>query len=286
MRNRIVLGALLLSISIVCAADNDTQATKDDSAQWLFLDSADVAPQVHHLNHEVQYGKYVQGANRAVLKAIDIVQSHAMDGGGYFIGLKAASPESPIGYQLSLFGTPLLDPPRSTSYCSGSTYGVFIEAINILLPGGEKILTPERMEAMRMQEPDNSRREDRIKFWGKWNDDGWGSNYAMLQYSGMGKEIAPELARPGDFMNISWKTGGGHSVVFLGWFRKSGQLGMVYWSSQKGTNGFGDVALCPLTKVRAVKIVRLVHPEKIFSYDIHQSVERSIPGDMINLPNR
>jgi hypothetical protein len=87
-------------------------------------------------------------------------------------------------------------------------------------------------------------------------------------------------------MNISWNAGGGHSVVFLGWFHKGGQLGMMYWSSQKGTNGFGDVALCPLTRVKTVKIIRLTHPEKLFSFDVQGSVERSIPGDTIVSPIR
>lgn len=65
-----------------------------------------------------------------------------------------------------------------------------------------------------MQEPDGGRREDEIKFWGKWNDDGFGNHFALVQYSQMGTTIKPIHARPGDFMNISWKKGGGHSVVF------------------------------------------------------------------------
>ena len=143
-------------------------------------------------------------------------------------------------------------------------------------------LSADRYESLRMQEPDGGRREDQIKFWGKWNDDGWGTQYALVQYSGMGEEISPERARPGDFANISWTSGLGHSVVFLGWFKRDGQLGMVFWSSQKSTNGFGDVVMCPLSKVKSVKIVRLSHPENVFTFDVQKTVIRDLPGDIVD----
>ncbi len=79
------------------------------------------------------------------------------------------------------------------------------------------MLSPERLEAIRMQEPDGGRREDLIKFWGYWNADGFGTHFALVQYSRMGQEIRPAQLRPGDFVNISWKTGLGHSVIFLVW---------------------------------------------------------------------
>ena len=102
-------------------------------------------------------------------------------------------------------------------------------------------ISPERFEAMRMQELDGGRREDWVKFWGLWNADGPGCHYALVQYSGAGSEIAPIHARPGDFMNINWKSGLGHSVVFLGWHKDSeGKKHVLFWSSQMGTNGLGD----------------------------------------------
>ena len=262
-----------------------SEATKDDG-QWLFVDTADVPTMRQHLNHEAMFKKYVGGYNLAVLKAIDIVQSHAMDGGGYFTGMNSKPTESPIGYQLNLFQKPLLDPPRTTSYCSGSSYGVFIEALNLIFPDGGTRLSAERLESLHMQEPDGGRREDRIKFWGKWNDDGWGTHYAMVQYSGMGEEIPPQRARSGDFMNISWVRGLGHSVVFLGWFMKENEMGMIFWSSQKSTNGYGDVVLWPLSSVKSVKTVRMTHPEKVFSFSVEQTVNRDLPGDTIVPPNR
>src|ERR1700759_1822169 len=106
-----------------------------------------------------------------------------MDGGGQFISVDANPPESPIGYDLKLFGQPLLSAPRKTSYCSGASYTVFIEAMNLQFPDGSAKLSPDRAESLRMQEPDGSRREDGVKFWGLWNDDGPGSQEAALQYA-------------------------------------------------------------------------------------------------------
>lgn len=273
---------IIACITPLFSQEDADHATKDDG-KWLFLDSADVPVLTQNLNHETIFKKYVDGYNLDVLKAIDIVQSHAMDGGGYFTGIKATPTESPIGYPVKLFEKPLLDPPRTTSYCSGSTYGVLIETLNLIFPEGGSRISRNRYESLRMQEPDGSRREDQIKFWGKWNDDGWGTQYALVQYSGMGDEILPERARPGDFANIAWTTGLGHSVVFLGWFKKGGELGMVFWSSQKSTNGFGDVVMCPLSRVKSVKIVRLSHPEKVFTFDVNQKVNRDLPGDPVEL---
>ena len=283
--NARTLGIALLMIACVTPMFSQeawNHATKDDG-KWLFLDSADVPMLKQHVNHETIFKKYVDGYNLAVLKATDIVQSHAMDGGGYFTGMKAKPTESPIGYPVKLFDKPLLDPPRTTSYCSGSTYGVLVETLDIIFPDGGSKISQDRYESLRMQEPDGSRREDQIKFWGKWNDDGWGTQYALVQYSGMGDEILPQHARPGDFANIAWTSGLGHSVVFLGWFKKEGQLGMVFWSSQKSTNGFGDVVMCPLSRVKSVKIVRLSHPEKVFTFDVNQKVNRDLPGDPVDL---
>jgi hypothetical protein len=38
--------------------------------------------------------------------------------------------------------------------------------------------------------------------------------------------------------------------------------------------------------VKSVKIVRLTHPEKVFTFDVHQSVNRDLPGDIISIQNR
>lgn len=212
----------------------------------------------YHTRHLELLGRGLPRINREVLAAVDRVQATAPDGGGYFIGIKADPPESPIGYALKLKGAPMLAPPRTTSYCSGSSYSAFIEAMDRLLP---RAPSADRLEALRMQEPDGGRREDETKAWGWWNADGFGCDFALVQYLGIGERIKSIDARPGDFMNISWKSGLGHSVVFLGWTRD----GIVYWSSQKGTNGLGDQT-SPLSSVVELSAVRLTHPERLLTF--------------------
>jgi len=288
MKNNIAKFSCLMLFLVMagCATSQGVRARLEpltDDSGWFFLAPDDLTLGTHHTRHAEVFGKYVKGTyNYAVIEAIDKVQATAMDGGGYFTGIKAKPTESPIGYELKLFGGSLLDPPRTTSYCSGSSYTAFIEALNRIDPRGASRLSPERFEAMRMQEPDGGRREDTVKYWGKWNDDGYGSQYALVQYSGMGVEVLPRQARPGDFMNISWKKGGGHSVVFLGWLvNDKGEKGLVYWSSQRGTNGLGDAVLSSIERIRNVKIVRLTRPENLYTLDVDQPVKRKIPGDPI-----
>ncbi len=262
-------------------SSNNHYPTKDDGTRFL-LKKEDLRAGQHHTKHAEIFGKYISGYNVFVLKGIDIVQSHALDGGGYFAGLKADPPESPIGYPLKFLGKPLLDPPRTTSYCSGSTFSAFIEALNLIFQGEHPALSPERFEAIRMQEPDGGRREDHVKLWGKWNADGFGNHFALVQYTQMGKRIKPIQARPGDFMNISWKKGGGHSVIFLGWFLdEDGTKKVAYWSSQKRTNGLGDDVV-PISRIKDVCVVRLTKPENIFTFNVQTPVNIDVPGDVIN----
>jgi len=286
---RIVLIPAALIIIIPClliplrAAKPSTYGPTQDDGSWFFIPREDYPSDNKHTGHAATLGKYVTGYNYYVLRGVDIVQATAMDGGGYFIGVKADPPESPVGYEIGLFGKPLLAPPRTTSYCSGSSYAAFIEALNIIFPHGGEFLEPHRMEAMRMQEPDGGRREDGIKYWGHWNADGNGSQFALVQYSGMGEEIEPRRARPGDFMNITWTHGGGHSVVFLGWLKgENGKIGLAFWSSQKGTNGYSDVYQESVDNIKAVKIVRLTRPENLFSFDPATPVDIRVKGDPID----
>lgn len=275
---RIFLAAFILFVSFQAPLNAKEPGAKKT---WLLLNKKDLSHGTYHTDHYKTFKKYTSGYNLEVLKAIDKVQSHAMDGGGYFIGKDSVPTESPTYYELKLFNKSLITPPRHSSYCSGSSYSAFIEALNMILSKKDKNLSPERLEALRMQEPGGGRREDWIKFWGIWNADGFGSQYALVQYSGMGVEVKPEEARPGDFVNISWKTGIGHSVIFLGWYMdEKNNKNMVYWSSQKGTNGYGDQVVS-LERIKDVKIVRLTKPENLFRFDVNQKVNKDVPGDAI-----
>ncbi len=274
-------GVVLFLFTALIVKGQNESVNLCNKGEWLFLDSTDLRLGKHHTQHNEIFGKYACGYNKYILEAIDSIQSKFPDGGGYFIGLKADPPESPIGYDLSLFGKPLLKAPRTTSYCSGSSYAAFIEALNLIYKDSNKTLSNENYEAMRMQELDNSRREDKVKFWGNWNADGYGNHFALVQYSKMGEVIEPKDARPGDFMNISWKSGNGHSVVFLGWYVDSDKdTNAVFWSSQKGTNGLADLFV-NINSIAEVKFVRLVNPDFIFYNKFDNNVDYKIKGNTI-----
>ena len=145
----------------------------------FYLSSQQLTGGVHHQRHLELLADSTVGYNAYVLQAIDKVQASAPEGGGYFTGVKAVPAESPIGYELQLLGAPLLTPPRTTSYCSGSSYTVLIEALNSIFPG--RRLDSQRLELMRMQEPDGGRREDRVKAGGRWNADVYGSQFFLVQ---------------------------------------------------------------------------------------------------------
>jgi len=280
-----LLCVILLSVFLFgCASEREVSMRPDSHTTtegWFVLAKDDLRGGMYDTRHAAIFGKYAPGYNRQVLEGVDTVQSTAMDGGGYFVGKDSVPTESPIGYPLKLFGKPLLDPPRTTSYCSGSSYGAFIEALNRIF-SDRRDISYDRYEALRMQEENGGRREDRIKYWGKWNDDGFGSHYALVQYSRMGEEIKPRDARPGDFVNISWKAGLGHSVVFLGWYvNEKDEKCIVYWSSQKATHGYSDQVV-PISRIKDVKFVRMTHPESLFIFDVSTPVNRDIPGDVVD----
>lgn len=276
---------IILFLFIACQNSEPEKSASEKVTSPVMLSATDLELNPHHQKHFEIYGAYVEdfnnGINTAILKGIDIVQSHAPDGGGYFVGITANPPESPVYYNLTLFGRPLIEIPRTSSYCSGATYSAFIEAMNLLYEDDTPSLTEDRYEALRMQEPDGGRREDHIKFWGHWNADGFGNHFALVQYSKMGEVIPPEHARPGDFANISWKSGLGHSVIFLGWTIIDDDKKLVYWSSQTGTNGYGD-QIVSLSRIKSIKIVRLTNPENIFNFNPAEEVFLDVPGDSLS----
>jgi hypothetical protein len=263
-RKRLGIGTILVLASLGASQE-----------KWIQVPPDALSAGPHHTRHVELFGKLApDGFNQNVLRAIDTVQATAMDGGEYYIHKKDGPTESPIGYELKLFSKSLLSPPRKSSYCSGASYTAFIETLNLQFPDGNQKISPERFEALRMQEPDGGRREDGIKFWGLWNDDGPGSQEAALQYANMAIDVKPADARPGDFMNINWKSGVGHSVIFLGYHTDSAGIKYLrYWSSQTGTNGLGDQSSA-LSKVKSVKIIRIVHPENVFTFDPATAVKR------------
>ncbi len=281
MQRSVTILLICLAFILACGSVCDKKFAPAKYVVPVQLTTADLAAGAYHTRHAELFGKYTNGLNLTVLKAIDVVQQHALDGGGYFVGKDSLPTESPIGYDLAFCGQPLLKAPRTTSYCSGATYAVLIETLNQLLPHALQQLAPHRFEALRMQEPDGGRREDKIKAWGWWNADGFGCHFCLVQYLKMGCEIKPDHLLPGDFVNISWKSGLGHSVVFLGWVEVNNDKKILYWSSQRATNGMAD-QLVSLQRIKEIKAVRLCEVKPLFSFDPASSVDVTISGNQLD----
>lgn len=219
-----------------------------------------------HTSHETIFNEYAPDYNRYILRAIDKIQGQAQDGGGYYTNKIDKSRESPIGYPLKIFNFTLIQPPRTTSYCTGATFAAFIETLNLVYPDGDTRLKQNRYEALRMQEMDGTRRDDYDKAWGNWNTQ-WGAQIVLIYYLNMGKIVSQREARPGDFINILFKGGGGHSAIFLGWYENEiGEKQLLIWSSQPETNGISD-QLVPIHKIAGLAVVRLTDPGNIFLFD-------------------
>jgi hypothetical protein len=212
--------------------------------------------------------------NGAILAEVQKMQRMLPNGGGYFMGIKADPMECPIGLPIEFCGRPLLTPTRPTSYCSGVTYALFLSVIEKAVQENRWVLTQGQVEALRLQEPDGGRREDEVKLWGWWNADGPGSLYALTFVTSMGVRVAPKEAQPGDFLNINWAKGGGHSAVFLGWVpTPDGKPGMKFWGSQSSTNGVGEVVVSQ-ESMSGLVITRLTRPAGILSLDPSINLKR------------
>ena len=212
--------------------------------------------------------------NAAILAEMQQMHAKLPNGGGYFMGIKADPMECPIGLPIEFCGRPLLTPTRASSYCSGVTYALFLSAVEREVQANRWVLSQGQMEALRLQEPDGGRREDEVKLWGWWNADGPGSLYAMTLVTSMGIRVSPQDAQPGDFLNINWAKGGGHSAVFLGWVTTAeGKPGVEGWGSQSSTNGIGEVVVSE-DALSGLVITRLTHPKGILSLDPNFSIKR------------
>jgi hypothetical protein len=231
-----------------------TGPTPDDGTRWVLSREAQRL-EARHTRHREVFGKGMRGWNLAVLSGIDRVQSTAPKGGGYFANPAALPLESPVGYPLRLWGEELFVPERRTSFCSGATYAALIEAVGFLFPENPGA-GPEVFESLRQHEVGGGRREDQVGFWGVWNGESAGLWHALGPLTGMGRRVPPHQLRPGDFLHVFWNRVRGHSTIFLGWTSSGG---LRVWSSQKSTNGFGDLTIAPGRYSRLVG-VRLVEP--------------------------
>jgi hypothetical protein len=224
MRPLVTLGVLLLLCSALQAQD-DVIAGGDANSQILQI-----------LNTMPKGGGYsaTAGATRDLQSAVQV------NGGSLNVRPSAA---------------------RST-YCSGATYLVFIQAIQRLVPRSQ--VGAGLAEALAIKgQPDG------VGVWGRWNANGPGT--ACLFYElRLGRNFTSfDEARPGDFMKIFWTdavgTGEhGHSVIYVSQGSVNGVETVRFWSSNKpGGYGYKDV---PRSRISHAIFSRLENPSNITAF--------------------
>lgn len=128
--------------------------------------------------------------------------------------------------------------PQKRTFCCGLTLEVFLVSY-------EKWLEKHGGQNASLISPDNWQRFQ--KLWFVLDTNGPGPSAALEEFH-LGRTIEPDMAIPGDFVQI-WRTPKegeeiptGHSVIFLNWVRdKADKIeGMHYWGTQVVTNGISD----------------------------------------------
>ncbi len=249
-----VTGALL---SLILAGEAKT-------SPLFMLNSDQASLPAKHFNHHKLYSEGAAGEGAWVLRGIDEAQKRAPKNDDWWVGVKAVPLESPVGFELSLWGKTLFKPERETSFCSGATYAALMLGLQKKFPT-DPGLTDEGYESLRQTEADGSRRHDQIGFWGVWNGSGAGLHWALVDLTGAGTPLSPSDLRPGDFVQIYWSPTRGHSTIFLGWHQsEDGSRFMRIWSSQEGTSGMGDWNV-PVKRISRLVGVRLSSGIRVLS---------------------
>jgi hypothetical protein len=221
IRPLVTLGLLLLCCSPLRAQD-DAAAVRDPNYLILSL-----------LNTMPRGGGYsaTTGATRDLQSAVQV------SGGRLYVNPAAAR----------------------TTYCSGATYLVFIQAIQRLLP--ESLVGENLAEALAIKgQPDG------VGVWGRWNANGPGTA-CLFRELRLGHNFTSfDEARPGDFMKIFWNDAvgareHGHSVIYLGRGTVAGAETIRFWSSNK-PGGYG-VKEVPRSRIFHAIFSRLEAPSNI-----------------------
>ena len=158
------------------------------------------------------------GPNADVLKI-----AYSFKDGGYYnkTWKGSGAPE-----EISFKGERILPTNEGGTYCCGYTFAVVMRAAEAR--GLLKDKTPEQIRKFQKEwyGATDADKEKLVGFAAK--------NLAI------GREIASNEAKPGDFCQF-WRGKSGHSVVFLSWIEEDGEkIGMHYRSSQGATDGIGD----------------------------------------------
>lgn len=118
-------------------------------------------------------------------------------------------------------------PKGESTYCSGFTFAVVMKAAD-----QRGLLRDKSVEQVRAFQK---------QWYGATKESGETQCALAVEVLGIGKPVAPDDAKPGDFLQL-WRTNkSGHSVVFLEWVKEGRQpVGVKYRSSQTSTKGIGD----------------------------------------------
>lgn len=144
------------------------------------------------------------------------------NGGGYCELTDTGVPEAVLHD-----GTIILRPSKGGSYCSGFT---FLVAIRVAADRG-LLKQKEAYEVKRFQR----------EWYGATNESRLRQAAMAVESLGIGRQVDPRDAEPGDFVVIHRVGGSGHSAIFLEWIREGDVVvGLRYRSSQPVTGGIGD----------------------------------------------
>jgi hypothetical protein len=183
----------------------------------------------------------------------------SMPKGGGYSATSEATRDLQTAVQVSGGKLSVVPTAARSTYCSGATYLVFVQAIQTLLPGSQ---AGERLaEALAIKgQPDG------VGVWGRWNANGPGTA-CLFRELRLGRNFSSfEEAKPGDFMKIFWTDAvgareHGHSVIYLGRTSLNGIEMVRFWSSNKpGGYGAKDV---PRTRISHAIFSRLEAPSNI-----------------------
>jgi hypothetical protein len=150
---------------------------------------------------------------------------------------------------------------RST-YCSGATYLVFIQAIQRLIPRSQVGGGLAEALAIRGQ-------PDGVGIWGRWNANGPGTA-CLFNELRLGHNFTSfDEAKSGDFMKIFWTDAvgtreHGHSVIYVSKGTVNGVEMVRFWSSNKpGGYGYKEV---PRSRISHAIFSRLETPSNITGF--------------------
>jgi hypothetical protein len=162
--------------------------------------------------------------------------THTMPVGGGYSATASATRHLQSAVQVQA-GRLRVDPAAApTTYCSGATYLVFVQAIKFLVPESHFGTSLAQALAIKGQ-------PDGVGIWGRWNANGPGTACLFRELQ-LGRNFTSfDEARPGDFLKIFWNTAvgrreHGHSVIYLGRDVVNGVEWVRFWSSNQ-PSGYG-----------------------------------------------